>query len=94
RGGVDDEEGGGGLWCRSRGVGGSWCGNSGGEVAAVAVGLWMVGRRVGASGIVDRIDRKVGSIFGFAGKSPPENFSGVGRPAEGGGRPAVGCRRL
>nr|GFB01922.1 hypothetical protein [Tanacetum cinerariifolium] len=59
RGGVDDdEEGGGGLWCRSRGVGGSWCGNSGREVAAVAVGLWMVGRRVGASDIVDRIDRK------------------------------------
>nr|GEZ23618.1 hypothetical protein [Tanacetum cinerariifolium] len=89
RGGVDDdEEGGGGLWCRSHGVGGSWCGNSGGEVAAVAVGLWMVGRRVGASDIVDRIDRTVGSILGFAGKSPSEKFSG------GGWWPAVGCRRL
>nr|GEV35549.1 reverse transcriptase domain-containing protein [Tanacetum cinerariifolium] len=37
-GGRLDGGSGGGLWCRSRGVGGSWCGNSGGEVAAVAVG--------------------------------------------------------
>nr|GFA50915.1 hypothetical protein [Tanacetum cinerariifolium] len=29
-----------------------------------------------ASDIVDRIDRVTGSIFGFAGKSPPEKFSG------------------
>nr|GEW43715.1 hypothetical protein [Tanacetum cinerariifolium] len=39
------------------GVGGHGGGDEGGEVAAVAVGLWMVGRRVGESDIGDRIDR-------------------------------------
>nr|GEY47443.1 hypothetical protein [Tanacetum cinerariifolium] len=47
-------------------------------VAAVAVGLWMVGRRVGASDIVDRLDRVIRILFGFAGKSSPEKFSGGG----------------
>nr|GEX11633.1 hypothetical protein [Tanacetum cinerariifolium] len=50
-------------------------------------GLWMVGRRVGASDIVDRIDRKTGSLFWFAGKSPPEKFSG------GGGWPEMAADR-
>nr|GFB41655.1 hypothetical protein [Tanacetum cinerariifolium]GFB41680.1 hypothetical protein [Tanacetum cinerariifolium] len=56
-------------------------------------GLWMVGRRVGASHIVDRIDRVIRVLFGFGGKSSPENFSGGGRrwrrwwPPAGGGRP-------
>ncbi|GKB75272.1 hypothetical protein Tco_0942167, partial [Tanacetum coccineum] len=41
--------------------------------------------RVRESGSGDRIDRVVGSLFGLAGKIPPENFSG------GGSRwPAVG----
>ncbi|GKA86223.1 putative reverse transcriptase domain-containing protein [Tanacetum coccineum] len=52
-------------------------------------------RRVGESELVDRVDRVVGSLFGLAGKIPPEKFSGggewwpaVGRPAgeEGGER--------
>ncbi|GKE41616.1 hypothetical protein Tco_1468900 [Tanacetum coccineum] len=30
----------------------------------------------GASGIVDRVDPEVGSIFGVGRKSPPEKFSG------------------
>nr|GEV15658.1 hypothetical protein [Tanacetum cinerariifolium] len=37
-----------------------------------------VRQRVGASDMVDRIDRKVMILFGFAGKSPPEKFSGGG----------------
>nr|GFC15976.1 hypothetical protein [Tanacetum cinerariifolium] len=54
---------------------------------------WMAaeewGRRVRESDMVDRIDRSKRSIFGFAGKSPPENFSGGGGdwPATGGGWP-------
>nr|GFA49593.1 hypothetical protein [Tanacetum cinerariifolium] len=47
-------------------------------VAAVAVGLWMVGRRVGTSDIVDRVDRVIRILFGLVGKSPPEKFSGGG----------------
>nr|GFC18819.1 hypothetical protein [Tanacetum cinerariifolium] len=35
-----------------------------------------MGRRVRESGVEDRIDRETGSLFGFAGKSPPEKFSG------------------
>ncbi|GJW92882.1 hypothetical protein Tco_0172554 [Tanacetum coccineum] len=55
----------------------------------------VVVRRVRESGSGDRIDRVVGSLFGLAGKIPPEKFSGggewwpaVGRPAgeEGGER--------
>nr|GFB62398.1 hypothetical protein [Tanacetum cinerariifolium] len=56
---------------------------------------WMAaeewGRRVRESDMVDQIDRSKRSIFGFAGKSPPENFSGGGGggnwPAAGGGWP-------
>nr|GEX96546.1 hypothetical protein [Tanacetum cinerariifolium] len=48
-----------------------WC--FGGEVAVVAAG------RVRESGVEDRIDRGIWSIFGFAGKIPPEKFSGGGR---------------
>nr|GFA79250.1 hypothetical protein [Tanacetum cinerariifolium] len=51
-------------------------------VAAVAVGLWMAGRRVGASDIVDRVDRVITILFGFAEKSPPEKFSGGGVVAD------------
>nr|GFB93028.1 hypothetical protein [Tanacetum cinerariifolium] len=80
------------------GVAGQWgCGveavalvDRGVVVAAVAVGLWMVGRRVGASDIVDRVDRVIRILFGFAGKSSPENFFGggvvAGRRQLGGGR--------
>nr|GEZ87018.1 hypothetical protein [Tanacetum cinerariifolium] len=32
--------------------------------------------RVGESGVDDWIDRSEGNKFGFAGKSPPEKFSG------------------
>nr|GEU73200.1 hypothetical protein [Tanacetum cinerariifolium] len=42
-------------------------------------------KRVAASDIVDRIDRKVGNLFGFAGKSSPEKFSGGGGVVAGGG---------
>nr|GFA79963.1 hypothetical protein [Tanacetum cinerariifolium] len=55
--------------------------------------------RVGESGVDDWIDRSEGNKFGFAGKSPPEKFSGGGWPkmvvvvAGGrGGRPAVSGR--
>nr|GEW08103.1 hypothetical protein [Tanacetum cinerariifolium] len=53
-------------------------------VAAVAVGLWMVGRRVGASDIVDRVDRVIRILFGFAEKSPLKKFSGGGDQLAGG----------
>nr|GEX19272.1 ribonuclease H-like domain-containing protein [Tanacetum cinerariifolium] len=43
---------------------------------------WMAaeewGRRVRESGVGDRLDPVTGSLFGFAGKSPPEKFSGGG----------------
>nr|GFA90057.1 hypothetical protein [Tanacetum cinerariifolium] len=54
-------------------------------VASVAVGLWMVGRRVGASDIVDRVDRVIRILFGFAEKSKPKKFSSGGVVAGGGG---------
>nr|GFB33407.1 hypothetical protein [Tanacetum cinerariifolium] len=59
-------------------------------------GLWRRGRRVVASGVWDRVDRKVGNLFGFAGKSPPEKFfggSGDGRLA-GGGLPDFGGEEI
>nr|GEY85258.1 hypothetical protein [Tanacetum cinerariifolium] len=34
--------------------------------------------RVRGSGVDDRIDRSEGNKFGFAGKIPPEKFSGGG----------------
>nr|GFA04758.1 hypothetical protein [Tanacetum cinerariifolium] len=38
--------------------------------------------RVRESGVEDRIDRETRILFGFAGKIPPEKFSGEGRDAE------------
>ncbi|GJY07476.1 hypothetical protein Tco_0374530 [Tanacetum coccineum] len=50
--------------------------------------------RVRESGYGDRIDRKMGSIFGVGRKIPPEKFSDDGAVtavvAGGGGRPPVG----
>nr|GFB38341.1 hypothetical protein [Tanacetum cinerariifolium] len=57
-------------------------GGAGGGVAAAAawqrlvVTAVVVWRRVVASDLMDRVDRSKRSIFGFAGKSPPEKFSG------------------
>nr|GEZ08535.1 hypothetical protein [Tanacetum cinerariifolium] len=59
---------------RSDGGGVSGVGNDDGDGVR-----WRYGGevgRVGESDIRDRVDRKVGSIFGFAGKSLPEKFSG------------------
>nr|GFC59498.1 hypothetical protein [Tanacetum cinerariifolium] len=55
---------------------------------------WMAaeewGRRVRESGVEDRIDRETRNLFGFAGKIPPEKFSGGCRMVAGGsGLPAV-----
>nr|GFB31447.1 hypothetical protein [Tanacetum cinerariifolium] len=59
-------------------------------VAAVGGGVVTVGwqrwrwcrrwdeRRVRESGIDERIDRETSNLFGFAGKIPPEKFSGGG----------------
>nr|GFA19646.1 hypothetical protein [Tanacetum cinerariifolium] len=47
---------------------------------------------VAARDIVDRVDRVIRILFGFAGKSPPENFFGGGVVVAGGGvggRPEV-----
>nr|GEV96600.1 reverse transcriptase domain-containing protein [Tanacetum cinerariifolium] len=49
-----------------------------GVVAAVVVTAVVVWRRVVASDLMDRVDRIKRTIFGFAGKSPPEKFSGGG----------------
>nr|GEW72703.1 hypothetical protein [Tanacetum cinerariifolium] len=48
-----------------------------GVVAATVVTAVVVWRRVVASDLMDRVDRSKRSIFGFAGKSPPEKFSGA-----------------
>nr|GEY75516.1 hypothetical protein [Tanacetum cinerariifolium] len=48
-------------------------GGSGGGSTVVAAG------RVRESGIDERIDRETSNLFGFAGKIPPEKFSGGGR---------------
>nr|GFB40539.1 hypothetical protein [Tanacetum cinerariifolium] len=45
-------------------------------------------RRVRESGVEGRIDRVTSNLFGFAGKIPPEKFSGGGVVAAG-GRPAM-----
>nr|GFA35875.1 hypothetical protein [Tanacetum cinerariifolium] len=90
-GGVIREEGSGGDYCGVLWWGRwwqQWCGRGGS-------GGGTVGQRVGASDIVDRVDREVRKLFGFAGKSPPEKFSGGGSlvvvVAGGGGRwPAAG----
>nr|GEW07979.1 cytochrome b-c1 complex subunit Rieske-4, mitochondrial-like [Tanacetum cinerariifolium] len=71
-------------------------GESGGceVVVAAAVGCGVgdddgdgVRWRVRERDIGDRIDRRTGSLFGFAGKSPPEKFSAA---AGGSGWPAAG----
>nr|GFB11634.1 hypothetical protein [Tanacetum cinerariifolium] len=49
------------------------------DVGGVVV-LMKTRRVVVAAGWCDRIDRKTGSLFGFAGKSPPKKFSGGGWP--------------
>nr|GEZ71385.1 hypothetical protein [Tanacetum cinerariifolium] len=76
------------LWCGGRGDG------SHSGAAVVVTGRWCrgwqrsdveMGRRVGESGLKDRVDRKTGSLFGFAEKSPPEKFSGGGDVVAGGG---------
>nr|GFA98277.1 hypothetical protein [Tanacetum cinerariifolium] len=53
-------------------------------------GLLMVGRHVGASHIVDRIDRVIRVLFGFAGKIPPEKFFGGGGVVVADGRQPAG----
>ncbi|GJZ80478.1 mutator type transposase [Tanacetum coccineum] len=60
---------------------------SGGGDGAAVEGWQRRWRRVAASGCGDRIDRVMGSIFGFGRKSPPEKFSGGGG---GGGRRLAG----
>ncbi|GJV74019.1 uncharacterized mitochondrial protein-like protein [Tanacetum coccineum] len=73
RDGDDDGGGFGGLRLLERGVrdlkGGRW-----GRWVGRA-GKWRVVRGVGSG---DRVHRVVGSLFGLAGKIPPENFSGGG----------------
>nr|GFA04877.1 hypothetical protein [Tanacetum cinerariifolium] len=48
-------------------------------VSVVAARGVVEKRRVRESGVEGRIDRVIWSIFGFAGKIPPEKFSGGGR---------------
>nr|GFB62662.1 hypothetical protein [Tanacetum cinerariifolium] len=48
---------------------------------------------VAARDIMDRVDRVIRINFGFAGKSPPENFSGGGGVVAGGGDRLAGGRR-
>nr|GFB47819.1 hypothetical protein [Tanacetum cinerariifolium] len=54
-------------------------------VAAVVVFRWRSERRVRESGVEGRIDRVTRKLFGFAGKIPPEKFSGGRRVVAGGG---------
>nr|GEW52535.1 hypothetical protein [Tanacetum cinerariifolium] len=65
-------------WCRGSGVASvvvscQWGGFGGGGGCGV-----VEKRRVRESGIDERVDRKTSSLFGFAGKIPPEKFSGGG----------------
>ncbi|GKG49962.1 hypothetical protein Tco_0518736, partial [Tanacetum coccineum] len=46
------------------------------KMVAVAVGWWKW--RVGESELVDRLDRRIGSLFGLRRICPPEKFSGGG----------------
>nr|GEZ67576.1 hypothetical protein [Tanacetum cinerariifolium] len=54
-----------------------------GSGVAAAVVAWYGGGtekgRVRESGVDERVDRVTGTLFGFAGKIPPEKFSGGGR---------------
>ncbi|GKA66820.1 putative ribonuclease H-like domain-containing protein [Tanacetum coccineum] len=52
------------------------------EVVTVGWQRW----RVEESGVGDRVDPEVGSVFGLRRKSPPEKFSGGGATVAGGGR--------
>nr|GEU71758.1 hypothetical protein [Tanacetum cinerariifolium] len=79
RGGVDDNEEGG-----VEGGGGGDFGGSGGCDVVVAAEEWE--RRVGESDIRDRIDRVVGSIFGFAGNARRKSFPAAAVAGDGGGR--------
>nr|GEZ66175.1 hypothetical protein [Tanacetum cinerariifolium] len=71
----------GGVVLGCKGIGGGQC-QLGMVMVAVVVwrcwwsrcGWWQWG----SGDIVDRIDRMVGILFGFTGKSPPENFFGGG----------------
>ncbi|GJS35077.1 hypothetical protein Tco_0533459 [Tanacetum coccineum] len=62
-------------WLRICGGGGVGCGGT----AAGEEG------RVRESGSGDRVDPLMGSLFGLAGKIPPEKFSGGGATVAGGG---------
>ncbi|GKG24321.1 hypothetical protein Tco_0394949, partial [Tanacetum coccineum] len=52
------------------------------EVVTVGWQRW----RVEESGVGDRVDPEVGSVFGLRRKSPPEKFSGGDATVAGGGR--------
>nr|GEW60150.1 hypothetical protein [Tanacetum cinerariifolium] len=67
------------LLSRGRGLGGSGGG----------LGSRWCGRRVGESGVGDRVDRSKMSIFGFIGKRPTGKLSG-----SGGGWPTLAGGRL
>ncbi|GKA30813.1 hypothetical protein Tco_0717118 [Tanacetum coccineum] len=73
--GGDGDDGEGGV---DDGVGGGRRLDDDGGDGAVVEGWQRRWRRVVASECGDRIDRVMGSIFGFGRKSPPENFSGGG----------------
>nr|GFB72007.1 hypothetical protein [Tanacetum cinerariifolium] len=66
------------------GVGGSGGFYGGGDAWSGGSKGW--GRRLRKSGVEGRIDRETMILFGFAGKIPPEKFSGGGRVVAGGGR--------
>nr|GEX72606.1 ARID DNA-binding domain-containing protein [Tanacetum cinerariifolium] len=78
-GGVDDDEEGG-----VEGGGGGDFGGSGDCDVVVAAEEW--GWRVGESDIRDRIDRVVGSIFGFAENARRKSFLATAVAGDGGGR--------
>nr|GEV45333.1 retrovirus-related Pol polyprotein from transposon TNT 1-94 [Tanacetum cinerariifolium] len=92
---------------RRRGSGGSGDGDSGGGSGVTSGsgtaaaggdsggggGSGVNRRRVRESDIDDRIDRSEGNNFGFAGKSPPEKFSGGGSVVVAGGRRPAGVER-
>ncbi|GJX35844.1 hypothetical protein Tco_0247401 [Tanacetum coccineum] len=57
----------------------------GGVVEMTYGGGWMVVVARKESEVAGWIDQKMGSIFGVAGKIPPENFSGGGPTAQAAG---------
>nr|GFA97012.1 hypothetical protein [Tanacetum cinerariifolium] len=78
-----------------RGDGGSVGGCWSRVAVAVGCGGFEEWRCVVASVIVDRIDRVIRILFGFAGKSPPEKFFGGGGVVAGdGGRLAGGLQEM